>query len=176
MTPDERVTVLHNGRLRAAGIRRGDVVAYDWGFRHDGTDLIQRTFVLLDDHVQINQPVAFPPQQRGWWYCDLVSLEWDGPDGDLLRTQDLWIDVIVGPPDHPYRLLDLDDYADALADGRIAPGQAADGLRRMQRFLDRRLNRRHEVTRTWPDFPPAEVEELLTADLPRDWHLSARPE
>ncbi|MFJ5231456.1 DUF402 domain-containing protein [Kitasatospora sp. NPDC088391] len=163
------MTVLHNGALRAAGVRQGDVVAYDWGFRLDGVDHVQRTFVLLAEHLQINQPVAFPPQQRGWWYCDLVSLEWDGRD--LLRTRDLWIDVVVGPPDHPYRLLDLDDYADALADGRLAPEQAADGLRRVQRFLDRRLNRRHEAVRSWPDFPPAEVAELLTAELPQDWEL-----
>ncbi|WP_037607399.1 DUF402 domain-containing protein [Streptacidiphilus rugosus] len=171
MASDERVTVLHNERLRAAGIRRGNVVAYDWGFHQDGADHVQRTFVLLDEHMQINQPVLFPPEQRGWWYCDLVSLEWDVSSRGLLRTQDLWIDVVIGPPDHPYRLLDLDDYADALADGRIGPAQAADGLRRTQRFLDRRVNRRHEATQAWPDFPPAEVEELLGADLPCDWRL-----
>ncbi|MCC9308465.1 hypothetical protein LN042_15445 [Kitasatospora sp. RB6PN24] len=171
MTSDERVTVLHNDRLRAAGIRRGNVVAYDWGFHEDGTDYVQRTFVLLDEHMQINQPVMFPPEQAGWWYCDLVSLEWGGPGHGLLKTQDMWIDVIIGPPDHPYRLLDLNDYADALEDGRISPGQAADGLRRTQRFLDHRLNRRHEATRTWPAFPPTEVGELLSADLPRDWRL-----
>lgn len=161
--------MLRDGGLRATGIRRGDVVAYDWGFREDGVDYIQRTFVLLGEHMQINQPVRFPVEQRGWWYCDLVSVEWDG--AGLLKTYDMWIDVIIGPPDHPYRLLDLHDYADAMADGRISPEQAADGLRRMQRFLDRRLNRRHDVTRTWPEFPPAEVDELLTAELPRDWRL-----
>ncbi|GAA2798977.1 hypothetical protein GCM10010441_25000 [Kitasatospora paracochleata] len=171
MTHDEPVTVLRDGRLRAAGIRRGSVVAYDWGFHQDGTDHVQRTFVLLDDHMQIDQPVAFPPGQRGWWYCDLVSLEWAAPG--LLRTDDRWIDVIVGPPDHPYRLLDLDDYAAALADGRLAPAEAADGLTRVQRFLDHRLNRRHDTTRTWPAFPPAEIRDLGTADLPQNWNLLA---
>ncbi|MGW4651226.1 DUF402 domain-containing protein [Kitasatospora sp. NPDC004289] len=171
MTSEERVSVLHNEALSAVGIRRGNVVAYDWGFHEAGTDHVQRTFVLLEESVQINQPVTFPPQQRGWWYCDLVSVEWDGPGQRLLRTADLWIDVVVGPPDHPYRLLDLDDFADALADGRIGTERAAEALRQAQRFLDRRLNRRHETTRSWPAFPPAEVSGLLTADLPRDWHL-----
>ncbi|PYC79454.1 hypothetical protein C7C46_13885 [Streptomyces tateyamensis] len=168
---DERVSILHNGRLRAASIRRGDVVAYDWGFHQDGAEHVQRTFVLLDEGLQVNQPVLFPPEQRGWWYRDLLTLAWDGADRRLLRTQDLWLDVIVGPPDHPYRLLDLDDYADAPADGRLSPDRAAEGLRRMQRFLDRRLNRRHDTTRSRPEFPPPLVEELRTAELPRDRRL-----
>jgi hypothetical protein len=164
----QQVTVLRNGRVRAAGLRRGEVVAYDWGFRQDRRDYVQRSFVLLDDGVQVNQPVIFPTRQRGWWYCDLVSVS---DDGDLLRVDDLWIDVIVGPPGHPYRLLDLHEYAEAITSGQLSVADAADGLTRMQRFLDRRLNRRHEVTRTWPDFPPACVEAMLTMELPMDWAL-----
>ncbi|NUR27680.1 MAG: DUF402 domain-containing protein [Catenulispora sp.] len=165
------MTVIRDGKLTAAGIRRGGVVAYDWGFTEDGIDHVQRTFVLLDEHMQINQPVVFPPEQAGWWYCDLVTVQWAGPGSGLVTVQDEWIDVVIGPPDHPYRLLDLDEYADALAEGRLTPAEAADGLRRTQRFLDRRLNRRHDVTRTWPDFPPREVAELLSIDLPRQWRL-----
>jgi hypothetical protein len=164
----QQVTVLRNGRVKAVGLRCGEVVAYDWGFRQQGRDYVLRSFVLLDDGVQINQPVTFPAQQRGWWYCDLVSVT---HDGDLLRVEDLWIDVIVGPPSHPYRLLDLHEYGDAIASGQLSATDAADGLTRMQSFLDRRLNRRHEVTRTWPDFPPAAVEAMLTMKLPRDWTL-----
>lgn len=42
----------------------------------------------------------------------------------------------------------------------------------MQAFLDHRLNRRHEVIRTWPDFPPPEVEALMAVELPQPWeHL-----
>ncbi|MER5638550.1 DUF402 domain-containing protein [Kitasatospora sp. NPDC002227] len=170
MTVDEHVTVIRDGRLRAAGIRRGSVIAYDWGFSEGGVEHVQRTYLLLDEHLQIDQPVAFPPEQRGWWYCDLVAVDTSG--SPVVRTEDRWIDVIVGPPDHPYRLLDLDEYAAALADGRLGAAEAAEGLTRMQHFLDRRLNRRHDTTRTWPDFPPREVEELRTLELPRDWALS----
>ena len=28
----------------------------------------------------------------------------------------------VGPPDHPYRLLDLDDYGKAMSEGRLTSG------------------------------------------------------
>lgn len=162
------VTVLRDGRMRAAGVRQGDVVAYQWGFARDDRQYVQRSFVLLDDGVQINQPVAFPPEQQGWWYCDLVTVV---EDGDLLRVDDMWIDAIVGPPDHPYRVLDLDEYADAITAGQLTVADAVDGLVRWQRFLDRRLNRRHEVVRGWPDFPSAAVEALLTVELPTEWEL-----
>jgi len=162
------VTVLRERRLRAVGVRHHDVVAYDWGWTHGGIQRVQRTFVLLDDGMQISQPILFPPDQHGWWYCDLLKV---ADEGDLIRIDDLWIDVIVGPPDHPYRVLDLDEYGQALAAGELTVADAADGLARIQRFLDRRLNRRHEAVQQWIDFPPAAVEELLTADLPQDWSM-----
>ena len=142
------------------------VLAYDWGFVDDDRCYRQRSFVLLDDGVQINQPVRFPEDQRNWWYCDLVSVV---EDEQVVYVDDLSIDVIVGPPDHPYRVLDLDEYADALSGQRLTPARAADGLRRAQRFLDRRLNRRHDTTREWPDFPPEPVRTLLTTELPTNW-------
>ena len=58
-----------------------------------------------------------------------------------------------------------------MSDGRLTLVDAVEGLMRAQRFLDRRLNRRHDVIRKWPDFPPAMVVELLTADLPQEWTL-----
>jgi predicted RNA-binding protein associated with RNAse of E/G family len=90
-------------------------------------------------------------------------------EGDVVAVDDLWIDVIVGPPDHPYRVLDLDEYAAAAEGGALNPADAVDGLIRTQRFLDRRLNRRHDVRRTWPDFPPKIINELLYISFPQDW-------
>ncbi|MFD9125717.1 hypothetical protein [Kitasatospora sp. NPDC059571] len=162
------LTVLRDRRIQSAGIRRGDVVAYDWGFEHDGRHHVQRSFVLLDHGVQINQPVTFPAEQQGWWYCDLVTVT---DHGHVLHVDDMWIDAIVGPPDHPYRILDLDDYAEAMTTGTLNPTDAADGLIRWQHFLDQRLNRRHDTTRRWPDFPPADVTALMTVELPQQWTL-----
>lgn len=168
LSASQSVTVVRDGLLQAVGLRRGQVVAYDWGFEQAGREWVQRSFVLLDEGVQINQPVNFPEQQRGWWYCDLVTIV---DDGDTVAVNDMWIDFIVGPASHPYRVLDLDEYADAMSDGRLSPADAVAGLRRAQSFLDRRLNRRHDVTRSWPDFPPATVVELLTVQLPQEWVL-----
>ena len=160
------VTVVRDHRVRAAGRRRDDVIVYDWGFELDGQHFEQRSFVLLDDGFQINQPVIFPAEQQGWWYCDLVRVT---DHGHEVIVEDLWIDVIVGPPDHPYRVLDLDEYAEATRSGVLSPADAVDGLVRTQRFLDRRLNRRHEVLRIWPDFPPATVTALSHLSYPKDW-------
>ncbi|MGC4773639.1 DUF402 domain-containing protein [Micromonospora sp. DT44] len=162
------VTVVRDGKLRAAGLRLGDALVYDWGFHLDNRPYEQRSFVLLDDGFQINQPVIFPPAQQGWWYCDLVRVT---DHGSVVTVDDLWIDVIVGPGDHPYRVLDLDEYATAVQDGQLSVSEATEGLIRTQRFLDRRLNRRHDPQRSWPDFPPASITDLLHADFPQEWSL-----
>jgi Protein of unknown function (DUF402) len=160
-------TVIWNGKIRAAGRRTEQVIVYDWGFEYEGQQRQQRSFVLLDDGFQINQPVIFPPERRGWWYCDLVRIV---EDRKIVTVDDLWIDVIVGPPDHPYRMLDLHEYAAAMASGALSMADAADGLVRTQRFLDRRLNRRYDhAERAWLDFPPADVEQLTDVRFPSQW-------
>jgi hypothetical protein len=48
------------------------VIVYDWGFQYDGRLWEQRSFVLLDEGFQINQPVIFPPERptiRRRQYC-----------------------------------------------------------------------------------------------------------
>jgi hypothetical protein len=160
------VTVIRDNKLRAEGRRFNDVIVYDWGFEFKEQHYEQRSFVLLDDGFQISQPVIFPAAQQGWWYCDLVRVT---DNGDQIAVDDLWIDVIAGPGDHPYRVLDLDEYAVAVQRGALSPAEAVDGLVRTQHFLDRRLNRRHDVLRTWPDFPPRNVTALSNISFRRDW-------
>ncbi|MDQ2874456.1 MAG: DUF402 domain-containing protein [Actinomycetota bacterium] len=163
------VTVIRDGKVRASGHRDGDAVVYDWGFSLHGVDHQQRSFVLLDTGFQISQPVIFPEQQRGWSYCDLVHVV---DKGDAVHVDDHWIDVIVGPPDHPYRVLDLDEYADAIAAGQVDTATGIDGLRRTQAFLDRHLNRRHDVSRgSWPDFPPRSIAALASLPFAPRWEL-----
>jgi hypothetical protein len=163
------VTVVRDGKISAAGFRDGDAVVYDWGFTQAGVNYVQRSFVLLDVGFQINQPASFPPQQRGWWYCDLVRVV---DEEETVHVYDDWIDVIVGPPDHPYRVLDIDEYAEAMAGGLIGAIEGVDGLRRTQRFLDRHLNRRHDTRRdSWPDFPPAAIARLAAIVYQPRWTL-----
>lgn len=101
-------TVIRNNKIRAAGRRLEQVIVYDWGFEYEDRQWEQRSFVLLDDGFQINQPVIFPPERRGWWYCDLVKVV---EHGDIVTVDDLWIDVIVGPPDHPRQWSAIDGWS-----------------------------------------------------------------
>jgi hypothetical protein len=43
------VTVVRDRTLRAAGLRLGDAIVYDWGFQIDNRPYVQRSFVLLDE-------------------------------------------------------------------------------------------------------------------------------
>ena len=162
----EPVTVIRNNAVRATGRRLGAAIVYDWGFDHHGRQYEQRSFLLLDDGVQISQSVLFRGAHHGWWYCDLVRIT---DRGHEVTVDDLWIDVLVGPADLPYRVLDLDEFGVAVASGALSPAEAADALARLQRFLDRRLNRRPGLQPSWPDFPPESIGPLQHHQYPSDW-------
>jgi hypothetical protein len=153
------VTVLRRGNVRAQGHCHGDILQYDLGLTHEGVAHVQRCWVLLDEGFQLQQPVTFSAPHRGWWYCDLVKTF---DDGNTIIVQDFWIDIIVGPHGQPYRMLDLDEFGDAIAEGALTPADAADALTRTQRFLDRHLNSRNPATPNWPDFPPRRITDLMT--------------
>ena len=124
-----------------------------------------RSYLLLDEGIQMAcPPGGFPDEQDGWWYVDLVEIT---ENGDQVDVMDQYLDVIVGPPEHYYRVLDLDEFGDAIAAGALTAGQAVEGLRKFQRFLDTYLNRRHDTTLGWPDFPPRAIRPLcaLRTDL-----------
>lgn len=169
------------------GARLGDVVAYEFELPErfeprPGRTRLERTFVLLDVGVSFSQPcwkratntdgsvVETDPRGESW-YVDLITVEARGPRFTL---RDLYIDVII-PADgrHP-RMLDLDEYADALADGTLTVAEAVDGLRRWQRFLDRYVHAERWPIADWSDFPPRAIRDLaaLAAPLgcPVRWH------
>ncbi|MDT9105948.1 hypothetical protein RSW49_23735, partial [Escherichia coli] len=78
--------------------------------------------------------------------------------------RDLYIDVIVPTDGRHYRMLDLDEYAEALRDGSVSLDAAIDGLQRWQRFLDRHLHAGRWPLEAWSDFPPQSIRPL--AELP----------
>lgn len=168
MTAGERVEVVHLGgasSLRAVGVRHNDVVAFRWGIEAGGRTLEQRSYLLLEDGVLLGRPTRMPPGHEGWWWCDLVFVD---DRVDRVVVSDAYVDVLVGPPDRPYRLVDLDELAEAVNAGDVTPERAADGLARLQAFLDRRLH--NDTAGVWRDFPPASVRGLQRdAKLPADW-------
>ncbi len=64
------------------------------------------------------------------------------------------------------RVLDLDEFADAMADGRLDLTTAVDGLRRWQRFFDRHLHGDRDPSGRWSDFPPARLRALAAVPAP----------
>lgn len=165
------------------GLRDGDVVAYEWELPTEfvpwpGRTQLERTYVLLDIGVSLCNPLwreARMPDGRliagigsehgdtACWYVDLIHVtESDG--GYIFR--DLYVDVIVPGDDRHHRILDLDEFADAMGGGTLELADAIDGLKRWQLFLDLHLHGDREAGTTWTDFPPAALKNLASVPPP----------
>jgi hypothetical protein len=162
------------------GMRDGDVVAYEFELPErfepwPGRTRLERTFVLLDVGVSFANPcwvrearpdgtvVERDREGRDSWYVDLVTVE---ARGDRYTFRDLYIDVLVPTDGRHYRMLDLDEYAEALRDGSVPLDAAVDGLRRWQHFLDRHLHADRWPPTAWSDFPPASIRALAALPAP----------
>lgn len=156
------------GDLACPGVRVGRVAAYEFDIPEHlwvrpGAGRRQRVFLLLDESIQLNQPVIYKENRAGWWYVDLVEID---ERGDIIGVRDRYVDFLVGPPELPYRVLDLDELGDAMLAGILTPTQAADVLTAAQTFADRYLQRKGDYTAGWPDFPPAALEPLRDITIP----------
>lgn len=164
----ERVSV-HTPRLGQAcpGVRAGRVAAYAFRvperlrIRPDASRQ-QRAYLLLEQSIQLYQPAWFL-DHPGWWYVDLVDIN---EHGNTIHLTDRYVDIIVGPPTHPYRVIDLEELGDAITTGRLGPADAAHVLAATQAFLDRHLNRRHDLALEWPDFPPGALATVRDVKIP----------
>ena len=183
----ERVEVMRGTQRNLAfevgplpGYRLGNVVAYEFELPKrfepwPGRTRLERTFVLLDVGVSFANPcwvrqtkpdgsvVEVDPHGRDSWYVDLVKVE---VQGDRYIVRDLYIDVIVPTDGRHYRMLDLDEYADAMSDGTLSLDDAIDGLRRWQHFLDRYLHTERWPIGAWSDFPPQSIRQLFELPAP----------
>lgn len=157
------------------GVRSGDVLAYEFELPSrftpwPGRTLLERTFVLLDLGVSMALPCwrsagAASREASGpdTWYVDLVHVT-ARPGSFVVR--DLYIDVMVPTDGRHQRLLDLDEFADAIEVGHLEVPIAIDGLRRWQRFLDRHLHAGRDPQDGWTDFPPWRLRELAALPAP----------
>jgi hypothetical protein len=165
--PVENVTIESRVGSRL-GLRSGRVAAYNHWIetRHpvrQGASRVMRFFLLLDEAIQICQPPTWFGHDAGAWYVDLVSIV---ERGDVIEVTDLDIDVIVPSAGHPYRIVDLHEFGDAIESGEHSLPDAITGLRNMQAFLDSHLNRSGGGPGDWPDFPPAAIAPLRDVPLP----------
>lgn len=68
-----------------------------------------------------------------YWYCDVVSYDYNANDNSLLVT-DLLADVIIHP-DGTVQVMDLDELAEAFDDGLITAEQMSTCLRQLNNLL-----------------------------------------
>ena len=161
------------------GKRDGNVLAYEFELPErfetwPGRNRVERIFVLLDLGVAFDntnwcrvrnvqgQLIERDPHGVGSWYVDLVTVNHDGAGTYVVTDQ--YIDVEVPTDGRPYKILDLDEFADAIESGVLDTALALDGLRRWQRFLDRHLHSGKWTSSSWSDFPPESIRAL--AELP----------
>jgi uncharacterized protein DUF402 len=164
------------------GVRSGNAVAYEFALPErfepwPGRDRLERVFLLTDLGVSMAQPYWLREERADGtsapgldvelgdgssWYVDLLEVT---DRGDELISRDLYIDVIVPVDGRHQRILDLDEFGDALEEG-MPVEVAVDGLRRWQRFLDAHLHRRRDPRIGWTDFPPRAIEELAALPAP----------
>jgi hypothetical protein len=148
------VLVRHRIHDRPVPARRwGTVLFSDEVYhRHAGP---RRYFWLLGEDVQL----VYEP--FGWhdeWYVDLVSVsESDSGETACYTVSDELVDIVVESMGPTYRIIDLDEIADALASGRVTGGQLGRTLASAQRFLDRYLHRGAR-------FPPPQIAPFFASD------------
>jgi hypothetical protein len=157
------------------GVRLGDTLAYEFQLPDSfvpwpGRTRLERVFVLLDLGVSMSVPAwrstagtDRTDAGRTTWYVDLVHVS---TTSDSITVRDLYADVMVPTDGRHQRLLDLDEFADAVEAGRLDVGTAVDGLRRWQHFLDRHLHAPRDPVGTWTDFPPRRLRALQALPSP----------
>ncbi|MBP2354343.1 hypothetical protein JOF29_005453 [Kribbella aluminosa] len=119
---------------------------------------MDRSYLLLDEGVQLTKPAVFEGPVEGWWYVDLVEIE---RSDDGLVVHDMYVDLLFPPAANRYQILDLEELADALTAGAITAAQCAETLTATQRFVHRYLRGAEEGPNgPAADFPPAEVGAL----------------
>jgi hypothetical protein len=158
----ENVRVLHRTGQWCPGRQIGEVVAYDVRilpeYQVPGRSTIDRSYLLLDQGVQLTRPVVFQGPVEGWWYVDLVEIELTEAG---LVVHDLYVDFLVPPGADRYHVLDLDELADALGQGQLTATQCATVLSRTQRFIDRHLRGAEKGSVDPPPrFPPESIAAL----------------
>ena len=156
------------GGLPCPGVRAGRVAAYEFDipdgmYVRPGAGRRQRAFLLLDESAQLDQPVVFRPNRAGWWYVDLVEIR---ERGRTIHVVDHYVDIVVGPPGLPYRVLDLHELGDALTSGALTVAQVAHVLAATQAFVDRHLQGENHHGPDWPDFPPAALAPVREVEIP----------
>ena len=151
----EYVDVIRRGEGPFEGAIIGDVLAYTFVWvdtkQEPPHTFCERVFVLLDVGAQIANPPLWAGRETTSRYVDLVTVT---REGNTVAIRDLYIDAVVSTDGRGYRLLDLEEYGEALDSNAITQDEAIDGMKRWQLFLDRYLHDGEFPVSSWKNFPP----------------------
>ncbi len=87
---------------------------------------------FLHDGIKVSKFYR-PDNSLLYWYCDVVSYDYNEADNSLIVT-DLLADVIVHP-DGTVQVVDLDEVAEAFEQGLLSAGQLSACLRQLDQLL-----------------------------------------
>lgn len=106
--------------------------------------------VMFADESSLDQVIP-----NASWYIHIVDAVEVEPATWLIK--DCELDIVVEEDLRTYRVIDLDDFGQALAEGRISLPDARRLLERVQMFLDSYLHQ--------GKFPPQEIRMWIGAEL-----------
>lgn len=160
--PLRKVSVLHRTGQWCPGRQLSEIVAYDVRILPEhqvpGRPTVDRSYLLLDQGIQLTRPAVFDGPVEGWWYVDVVEIELTNAG---LVVHDLYVDLLIPPGAERYHVLDLDELADALGSNEITAAQCATALEKTQRFIDRHLRGTDTGSVAPPsEFPPSGIAAL----------------
>lgn len=141
LIPDECI-LLKDDRLL---YRDDHIIVTAWDAIHPKPELHHGfSCYFLDDGLKVSQFYRSDDSLR-YWYCDIIDHEYSNTGEELVVT-DLLADVILYP-DGTYKVVDLDELADAHEQGLISGTLLERSLRRLNRLLTLIYeNRFHELT------------------------------
>ena len=118
---------------------------------------------VVRHYILLHEAAKLMYEPWGWkerWYIDVVQIEW--LDADMLKLDDLYLDIIVEGNGPTYRLIDIEELADALLNRQVSIEVLHAPLHGLQRFLDNHLH-------GGKDFPPAAIQPFQAVPaLPSD--------
>lgn len=138
--------IIINSRLgRIDGWTNGEIAFFDL-YDHQSQKYI-RHFILLEKSVKL---IYEPFSWKYTWYIDLVQIKYENNEMVLI---DLYLDVLVKDNGNDFKIVDFDDLADALVEGKVSSIDLEKPLKGFQKFLNENLYN-HQ-------YPPAEIKDYF---------------
>lgn len=130
------------------GYEEGGIIRFDYTNKRG-----PRRFFVMPEHCVMFADESHLPVDIPGWFVHLVDASPYDADPTIWLVKDCEIDILVAKGSQAYRMVDLDDFAQALSECRISVSDAERLLPALQRFVDVHLHN--------GEFPPMEVRRWL---------------